>query len=226
MPQPTGGPCARTAVDVGVQVGLRALVPERVVEEAGCLAEAVAVLGQADVVDAALAGALGVQRDAGRRELRRAERDAVGREMEVIVDSNGELRDADAFSSRIVERALHDLGRYPFAEDLDLGARAGHGVRGGHVRERDAAPHAAAVAARGDATAQLAVDAHGLGAQADRARVVEHEAGQPLGRPAGGALGAQRLLADERRVLVEPHREAHARRLGVVSGVRSVPQAR
>ena len=90
MPQPTGGPFERTAVDVGVQVGLRALVPERVVEEAGGLAEAVAVLGQADVVDPALAGALGVQRHAGRRELRRAKRDAVGREMEVIVDQQGD----------------------------------------------------------------------------------------------------------------------------------------
>ena len=212
MPQPTGGPCERTAVDVGVEVGLRALVPERMVEETGGLPEAVAVLGQADVVDAALAGALGVQRHVGRRELRRAERDAVGREMEVIVDEQG-AQDADALSGRIVERALHDLGRYPLPEDLDLGARAGHGVRGGHVRERDAAPHATAVAARGDATAQLAVDAHRLGAQADRARIVEHEAGEALGRAAGGALGAQRLLADERRVLVEPHGEADARRL-------------
>ena len=59
------------------------------VEEPGGLAEAVAVLGQADVVDAVLAGALGVLRHACRRELRRAERDAVGREMEVIVDQQG-----------------------------------------------------------------------------------------------------------------------------------------
>ena len=86
MPHATGSPCARTARHVRVEVGLRALVPERVVEQAGGLPEAMAVLGQADVVDPALARALGVQRDAGDRQLRRAERDAVGREMEVIVD--------------------------------------------------------------------------------------------------------------------------------------------
>jgi hypothetical protein len=49
----------------------------------------VAVLGQANVVDPALACALGIQRHALRRELRRAKRDAVGREMKVIIDQQG-----------------------------------------------------------------------------------------------------------------------------------------
>jgi hypothetical protein len=62
-----------------------------VIEEPCRLTEAVAVLGQADVVDAALARTLAVFRDARRRELRRAERDAIGREMKVVVDQQGVL---------------------------------------------------------------------------------------------------------------------------------------
>jgi hypothetical protein len=45
-----------------------------------------AVLGQADVIDAALTSALGVLRHARSGHLRRAERDAVGREVQVVVD--------------------------------------------------------------------------------------------------------------------------------------------
>ena len=77
---------------VGVEVGLRALVPEGVVEQAGGLPKAVAVLGQADVVDSASACGLGVLGHAGGRQLRRAEGGSVGREMQVIVDEHGSRR--------------------------------------------------------------------------------------------------------------------------------------
>ncbi len=72
--------------DVRVEIGLRALVPERMVEQARGLPKAVAVLGQADMADPGLTRPVGVQRHARGGQLRRAEGGAVGREMQVVVD--------------------------------------------------------------------------------------------------------------------------------------------
>ena len=55
----------------------------------------------------------------------------------------------------------------------------------------------------------VAVEPHRLVAEADRARIVEHEAAQALAR-AGGLRGDERVPADELAALVEGDREPEA----------------
>ena len=120
------------------------------------------------------------------RELRRSERGAVGREVQVVVDeqasANRSRRECAPQPDRRALRPRPPRGTHS-PNTSTSAARAGRRVPRGHVGERDAAPHATAVPARGDAPAQLARDAHGLRAEADRARVLEHQ-GQPAA-PAG-----------------------------------------
>ena len=110
----------------------------------GGLAEAMTVLGQADVVDAVLAGALGVLLHAGRRELRRAERDAVRREVEVIVDQQGNYERMALQPDRRALTSTTSAGTRP--PNTSTSARVPRPACAcGRVRERDAAPHATAL---------------------------------------------------------------------------------
>ena len=96
--------------------------------------------------------------------------------------------------ARVEERLGRDLAGDPLAEDLDLDRLPGRGALGRQVRVGDRALDRVAVAAARHAADGLAVDAHRLGAERDRARVGEHEAAEPALRL---RPREQRLAADE-----------------------------
>src|SRR4029453_3277001 len=98
----------------------------------------------------------------------------------------------------------------PLTEEVDLAPPARLGVLGRQVRVRDAPFDGVAVAARGHTTDDGAIDAHGLVAQGDRARVVEDEAGQAW-PPTLGPPGQERLATDEVGAAVHAHRESEPR---------------
>ena len=82
----------------------------------------------------------------------------------------------------------------PTSPNTSTSPRAPIGDVGRQVGVGDAPPDAEAVAAGRHPADDRAVDAHGLVAEADRARVVEHEAAQPLARarPRCAATSASR----------------------------------
>ena len=95
----------------------------------------------------------------------------------------------------IPERLADDLEADPLAEDVDLAARPDRRVRR-QVGVGDRALDGEAVAARRHPTDDLAADPDRLVPEADRARVVEDEAAQPL--PRTGRLGRdERVATDE-----------------------------
>src|SRR6266404_3488859 len=72
---------------------------------------------------------------------------------------------------RIEERLGGDLASDPLAEDLDLYALAGRGLRGRHVGIGDRATDRVAIATARDAADKLASDPNGLRAVCDRTRI-------------------------------------------------------
>src|SRR6185312_582397 len=123
---------------------------------------------------------------------------------------------ADPLALGIPERLVGDLAGDPVAEDLDLDGPAGldRGTR--QVRVGDRALDAVAEAAARDATHRLAVHAHGLGAERDRAGVREDEARElPLRLRLRGLC--ERVAPDE-VPLVELHREVEAALVGSLVG--------
>src|SRR5262245_51041729 len=116
---------------------------------------------------------------------------------------------ADAFGGRVVERLRDDLAAHPFAEDVDLDGLADIDA-GIHPRVRDRALHGVAVAAARDAAADLVADAHGLVAERDRARVVEHQAAQRAAR-----RGVERVAADVVLVALDAEAEPGLERVHV-----------
>src|SRR5206468_12681419 len=83
---------------------------------------------------------------------------------------------ANALARGIEERLGRDLGADPLAEDLDLDRPTRLGLAGRHIRVGDRAPDGVAVPAACHSPRDRAVDAHGLGAERDRKRIVEDEA--------------------------------------------------
>ena len=75
-------------IDVGVEIGVRRLVPERMRRDAGRLPEPVAVLGQRELRDSPGASGSGIPGDVLWRHPARPETLAVGGEMAVVVDQH------------------------------------------------------------------------------------------------------------------------------------------
>ncbi len=75
-------------LDVGVQVGVCGLVPELVIRDPRRLDEAMAVLGQGELGDAARAGGCGVAADPLAGHEARPEHVVVGCEVAVVVDEH------------------------------------------------------------------------------------------------------------------------------------------
>src|SRR5436190_2248565 len=109
---------------------------------------------------------------------------------------------------RVEEGLARNLPFDPAPEDLDRHSGARVGVLGRHVRVGNRAAQGVAVAARGDATADLAVDLHRFVAERDRARIREQQAGKPSARATILRL-QERLPANAPALLVELHAEAH-----------------
>ncbi len=75
-------------IDVGVEVGVRRLVPEWMLRDAGRLPEPVAVLGQRELRDPSGASCRGIAGNVLGRHPARPETLAVGGEMAVVVDEH------------------------------------------------------------------------------------------------------------------------------------------
>ena len=116
------------------------------------------------------------------------------------------------------------LEAHPRPEHVDL-APAADGDVGRQVGVGDAPLDAEAVAAGRHPADDPALDADGLVAQADRARIVEHQAAQPLAG-AGRARRDQRVAAQEVARLSSATANPRPASYGVSSGVMSAAQAR
>src|SRR5207244_3633230 len=93
---------------------------------------------------------------------------------------------AEAFPFRVEEWFLGDGATDPLAEDLRLDSGAGGRRRRRQVGVRDRPLDRVAVAAAGDATDDLALDANRLGAERDRPWIIEHQAREAAGGLVGG----------------------------------------
>src|SRR6266404_5015874 len=100
---------------------------------------------------------------------------------------------------RIEERLGGDLASDPLAEDLDLDALVGHGLRRRHVGVGDRAADGVAVAAARDAADEFAADPNRLRAECDGTRIGKDEAGEAALRLLRGEEG----VAPDEVALVE-----------------------
>ena len=175
-------------------------------------------------VDAEQAGVVAAdpqhERLAARRDLEVAVRDPAAERLDRVdavrphARNDGIDHERISFSGGIEQRLRRDLAGDPLAEDLHLDRLADVAALSRQVRVRDRAADGVAVAAARHAADQLAVDAHRLGAERDRARIGERQAAQ---HPLRLLAREQRLAADE-VALVELHREAEPRLVRRVLG--------
>ena len=125
---------------------------------------------------------------------------------------------------RVVERLGRHLALDPLAEDLDGDARADVRVGGGQVRVGDRALDRVAVAAARDPADEPVADAHGLGAERHRARIVERRGsgGRCSGSGRADAARPGRGTSPLSSLTAKPRPAAN----GESSGVMSAPQTR